>query len=28
MLRDLKRTYREELGTFSFQGLNGNTVEV
>lgn len=28
MLRDLKRTYREELGTFSFQGLSGNTIAV
>lgn len=28
MLRDIKQTYREELGFFEFQGLNGNTVQI
>lgn len=28
MLRDTKRTYREELGTFEFQGLSGAPVEI
>lgn len=28
MLRDVKRTYREVLGTFKFEGLNGNEVEI
>lgn len=28
MLRDVKSTYREELGTFKFQGLSGNDIEI
>ncbi|MEM1367519.1 MAG: phosphatidic acid phosphatase [Cyanobacteria bacterium P01_H01_bin.15] len=28
ILRDLKGTYREEVGTFSFEGLSGNLIEV
>ncbi|HEY9887060.1 MAG TPA: hypothetical protein V6D02_01590, partial [Candidatus Obscuribacterales bacterium] len=28
MLRDTKRTYRETVGTLSFQGINGNLIEV
>lgn len=28
MLRDNKRTYREILGTFEFQGLNGQTITI
>ncbi|WP_041661555.1 phosphatase PAP2 family protein [Acaryochloris marina] len=28
MLRDIKRTYREELGLFKFQGLDGGPIEI
>ncbi|PSN75804.1 phosphatidic acid phosphatase, partial [filamentous cyanobacterium CCP4] len=28
MLRDTRRTYRESLGTFKFQSINGGTIEV
>lgn len=27
MLRDIRSTYRETLGTFKFQGLNGNSIQ-
>jgi hypothetical protein len=28
MLRDTRRTYRESVGTFEFEGLNGNLIQV
>ncbi len=28
MLRDIRRTYREEIGPFKFQGLNGNLIRI
>ncbi|WP_222426889.1 hypothetical protein [Hyella patelloides] len=28
MLRDIKRTYREEVGRFKFQGISGNEIEI
>jgi len=28
MLRDIKRTYREKIGTFEFRGLNGNLIQI
>ena len=28
MLRDIKRTYREEVGTFRFKGISGDLIEI
>ena len=28
MLRDVKRTYREEVGTFKFRSISGNSIEI
>lgn len=28
MLRDIKRTYREEVGTFEFRGISGNLIQI
>ncbi|MEM6838635.1 MAG: phosphatidic acid phosphatase [Cyanobacteria bacterium P01_C01_bin.120] len=28
MLRDTRRTYRESVGTFEFEGLNGNLIQI
>lgn len=28
MLRDIKRTYREEVGTFEFRGIGGNLIRI
>lgn len=28
MLRDIKRTYREEVGIFKFRGISGNLIEI
>ena len=28
MLRDIKRTYREEIGTFEFRGISGNLIRI
>ena len=28
MLRDIRRTYREEVGTFEFRGISGNLIQI
>ena len=28
LLRDLKQTYREEIGTFEFKGITGDPIRI